>query len=101
MTFQEKIKAGKFWVTVEFGPEKGTATQSFIEIGVALTGRVDYGGRGRTTFEVGLRFGLGYEPRSRRWLETAQPLADQGALSVHAFLDENANGAAEKAPPLI
>jgi methylenetetrahydrofolate reductase (NADPH) len=41
MTFKEKIKAGKFLVTVEFGPEKGTETQPFIDIGQAIAGRVD------------------------------------------------------------
>ena len=41
MTFKEKIKTGKFLVTVEFGPEKGTETQPFIDIGKSLAGRVD------------------------------------------------------------
>ena len=35
MTFKEKIKTGKFLITVEFGPEKGTETQPFIDIGKA------------------------------------------------------------------
>ena len=41
MTFKEKIKAGKFLVTVEFGPEKGTETQPFIDIGKSIADRVD------------------------------------------------------------
>src|SRR5512143_4110839 len=42
-----------------------------------------------------LGFGLGYEPRSRRLVASPQRLADQGALSVHAFVDANGNGVAD------
>jgi len=66
-----------------------------------LTAHVDYGGWKRSAFEVGIRFGLGYEPRSHRWLTAGHPMADQGALSVHAFVDENGNGVADPGEPSV
>lgn len=41
MTLKEKIQAGKFLVTVEFGPDKGIEVGHLIEIGKAIGSRAD------------------------------------------------------------
>jgi hypothetical protein len=48
----------------------------------------------RHTYGAGLQFfmALGREPRSRRLLVEAQPMAGMGAAAVHVFLDRNQNG---------
>ncbi|MDB5791888.1 MAG: hypothetical protein JWQ80_1912 [Massilia sp.] len=49
----------------------------------------------RRDFGVGVQLfmAMGLEPRSRRLLTEAQPLAGMGAASVRVFLDKNLNGA--------
>jgi len=51
----------------------------------ALTLRLAHSGRAGFELNLGLRCSLGREPRSGRWLASAQPLAAQGAVSVRAW----------------
>lgn len=41
MSLQSILEAGKFAITAEVGPAKGTDTHEFLEMGLALKGRVD------------------------------------------------------------
>jgi hypothetical protein len=48
----------------------------------------------RHEYGVGIQLfvATGFEPRSRRWIRDAQPMAGTGAASVRVFLDKNQNG---------
>jgi len=41
MTFKEKLKTDRFLATVEYGPEKGIATEPFLQMAREIGGRVD------------------------------------------------------------
>jgi 5,10-methylenetetrahydrofolate reductase len=41
MTFQDKLRAGKFLVTSEIGPPKGIETKNILEAAELIRGRVD------------------------------------------------------------
>ncbi|MDB5745838.1 MAG: hypothetical protein JWP72_686 [Massilia sp.] len=45
---------------------------------------------------VQLFMAMGLEPRSRRLLREAQPMANMGAASIRVFLDKNLNGAMDE-----
>lgn len=52
----------------------------------------------RRDYGVGLQLfmAMGLEPRSRRFLQEAQPMASLGAASIRVFLDKNQNGALDE-----
>ena len=52
----------------------------------------------RRDYGVGLQLfmAMGLEPRSRRLLREAQPMAGMGAASIRVFLDKNQNGAMDE-----
>ena len=52
-----------------------------------------YSNRGGYGVGVQLFMATGFDPRARRLLTEAQPMASMGAASVRVFLDKNGNGA--------
>jgi hypothetical protein len=57
----------------------------------------------RRAYGVGVQFlmALGREPRSRRLLVDAQPMAGMGSAAVRVFLDRNHNGVMDEGEPPI
>jgi hypothetical protein len=51
-----------------------------------------YSSRGEFGAGIALFVAMGVEPRQRRWVSDAQPMAAGGAASMRVFLDKNLNG---------
>ncbi len=77
----------------------GGVNKSLGSYGLGINGfysnRHDYG--------LGLQFfmAMGLEPRSRRLMTDAQPMAAMGAASIHVFLDKDLNGVMDGADEAI
>ena len=54
-----------------------------------------YSTGGRFGLNVSFTIGLGREPRSGTWRPEYRPIANQGSMSVQAYLDKNINGIKE------
>ena len=69
----------------------GSLNKSLGSFGLGVNGF--YSSRHEYGVGVQLFMAMGLEPRSRRLLREAQPLANMGAASLRVFLDKNLNGA--------
>lgn len=54
-----------------------------------------YSTGGILAIDLTFTMGIGREPRTQIWKPEFRPIATQGAMSVQAFLDKNANGTAD------
>ncbi|WP_455220000.1 hypothetical protein, partial [Kaarinaea lacus] len=54
-----------------------------------------YATGGVLSVDLTFTIGIGREPRTSNWKPEFRPIATQGAMSVQAFLDKNANGTAD------
>lgn len=52
----------------------------------------EYGSDESATALLNVSFGIGRDPRTGSWYASADPTAEQGAVSARAFLDRNVNG---------
>jgi len=68
----------------------GSLNKSLGSVGLGLSGF--YSNRREYGIGVRLFMAMGLEPRGRRLLREAQPMANMGAGSVRVFLDKNLNG---------
>jgi hypothetical protein len=68
----------------------GGLNKSLGSYGLGLSGF--YSSRHEFGAGIQLFVGLGLEPRQRRWMADAQPMANTGSASIRVFLDKNLNG---------
>jgi hypothetical protein len=72
----------------------GSLNKSLGSFGLGVSG--SYSSRREYGIGVRLFMAMGLEPRSRRLLREAQPMANMGAGSIRVFLDKNLNGAKDE-----
>ena len=72
----------------------GSLNKSLGSFGLGVSGY--YSSRREYGIGVRLFMAMGLEPRGRRLLREAQPMANMGAGSIRVFLDKNLNGAKDE-----
>jgi hypothetical protein len=72
----------------------GSLNKSLGSFGLGVSGF--YSSRREYGIGVRLFMAMGLEPRGRRLLREAQPMANMGAGSIRVFLDKNLNGAKDE-----
>ncbi|MFC5511754.1 hypothetical protein ACFPOU_11535 [Massilia jejuensis] len=72
----------------------GSLSKSLGRFGLGVSGF--YAGRHAYGVGVQVFMAMGLEPRSRRLLREAQPMASTGAASLRVFLDKNLNGSMDQ-----
>ena len=72
-----------------------------LEGAATLSLKASYDTDAKLFLGVGLRIGLGREPRSGRWVASARPMAAGGAVSAVAFLDPQGKGRLPDGAPAL
>jgi hypothetical protein len=101
MHFHPWILQGSYQHTLGQGSDQYTINLNRLEGAATISLKASYSNDAKLFLGVGLRVGLGREPRSGRWVTSARPMAAGGAISAMAFLDPDGDGRAKPGTPAM
>ena len=99
--FHPWILQGGYQRNVERGSDQYSLNLNRLEGAATISLKTSYSKEAKLFLGLGLRVGLGREPRSGRWVASARPMAAGGAVSAMAFMDSRGVGRPDPGAPAL
>jgi len=99
--FHPWILQGAYQRDVERGSDQYSLNLNRLEGAATISLKTSFSNDAKLFLGVGLRVGLGREPRSGRWVASARPMAASGAVSAMAFMDSRGAGRPKPGAPAL